>query len=321
MATSGSINFTETSADIVTHSMILLGALHPEEVIATSTQNYAIEVLNKMIKAWVGKGINLWALDRAALIFDNDVVKYVFHNKAGTGGTVAAGIKESGLVQTTLSAAEAAAQTVLSVTSSTGMTAADKVIIEQDDGSRHESTIASVDSATQITIDDALAAGSASGSFVYAYTLTTDEIKHPERILNVRLYNEDGNEIPMRKLSRQEYMNLSDKATEGSPYAYYFDKQLDNPTMYVYTEPSDLRESLRFDYLRTIEDIDSTTDNFFYPDEWLEAITYNLAVRLAPAFGKDAKLQTLVPLAERFMDDAMSADQEDASTKFTPRID
>jgi hypothetical protein len=320
MAVSGSINYTQSAAEVVDDSLVLLGVLHPEEVVSTSTQNYALDALNKMIKAWVGQGINLWALGQGALLFDNDIVKYTFHNKAGTGGSVAAGIVATGLVQTTISADEAASQTILSVTSSAGMTAADKVIIELTSGARHESTIASVDSATQITIDDALATAAASGNYVYAYTLLTDEISHPEDIRNLRLYNEDGNEITLRELSRKEYMETTDKTTEGSPYTWYFDKQLANPVLYVYTEPDNLRESLRFDYVNTIDDIDATTDNFQFPDEWLEAITYNLAVRLAPAFGKESKLPILFPMAREFLDDAKRADSEDSATQFRPEI-
>jgi hypothetical protein len=75
-------------------------------------------------------------------------------------------------VETTLSAAEASGQTVISVTSSTGMTAADVVGIKMDDDTIHWSTIASVDSGVQITIDDATDDTAASGNKVYAYTTT-----------------------------------------------------------------------------------------------------------------------------------------------------
>ena len=320
MATSGSINYTQTAGEIVKDALILIGVTHPEETLPTATENYALDVLNKMVKAWGSQGAKLWALEQAALVFDNDVVEYTFHNKAGTGGKVATGIKVSGLVQTTFSADEAMSQTVLSVTSSTGMTAGDKIVIELDSGSRHESTIASVDTSTQITIDDALPSAAASGNYIYAYTLTTDEIKHPEQIHNMRIRNSDGNEIPLRRLSRQEYMNTVDKDQEGSPYTYYFDKQLDNPKLYVWPEPDDLKESLRFDVLQTIEDLDATTNNMYFPDEWLEALTYNLAVRCAPAFGKEQKLQLLVPLAQAFMDDAMRADEEDVTVNFRPEM-
>ena len=320
MTTSNSIDFTQTAGEVVKDSLILLGVVHPEEVVQAATQSYAIDVLNKMIKAWRGQGIKLWGLGQGALLFDNDVTAYTFHNKSGTGGKVGAGIVASGLVQTTLSAAEAAAQTVLSVTSSTGMTASDKIVMQLDSGARHETTIASVDSSIQITVNDALPSVAASGSYVYAYTLTTDEISHPEMIRNVRLKNDNNNEVPIRLVNRDEYMELTDKQTEGSPFICYFDKQLTNPVLYVYTEPDNLQESLRFDYTKTLEDIDATTNNLYFPDEWLEAITYNLALRLASAFGKETKLTVIAPLADQFLDDAKRADDTDPHVIFYPKI-
>lgn len=317
MATSGSINYTQTAAELVKDSLILLGVAHPEEVISTSTENYCLDVLNKMVKAYVGQGIKLWGVQEAAVLFDNDTVKYTFDNKDGSGGKLGVGVLASGLVQTTFSAAEASGQTILSVTSSTGMSASDQIIIELDSGDRDETTIVSVDSATQITVTDALTGAAASGNFIYTFTGTTDEIKHPEQVMNVRLRSSDGTETPMTLLSRQEYMKyVSDKDIEGRPYSYYFDKQLDNPVLYVYSEPDNLKEHIRLDYLRTLEDIDATSDNLYFPDEWLEALTYNLAVRLSSAFGKESKLSVIAPLASQFLDDAMRADSEDDAVSF-----
>lgn len=327
MAASGSINYTQVADDLIDDAMHILGVLSPEETINTSHQTFALGILNKMIKAWAGKGIDMWAVEEAALIFDKDVVKYAMADKQGAGSKKGSCISVDGLVQTTFSADEASGQTVLSVTSSAGMAGSDIVIIELDNGSRHESTIASVDSSTQITINDALASAAASGNYIFAYA-PADEIDHPRDVMNVRLVNENGNEIPMRRLSRQEYMNLSDKTTEGSPYTYYFDKlegidniSSSNPVMYVYTEPDNLREYLKYDVVKTIDDIDTVgSDNFYFPDEWLEAITYNLAVRLATAYGKEAKLPILVPLAKEYLDDAIRNDSESASTKFYPEM-
>ena len=72
-------------------------------------------------------------------------------------------------MQTTISVAEAASQTVLSVVSSQDMNALDVVRVEMDDATVHLSTIVSVDSATQITIADATDDEAAVGNYVKAY--------------------------------------------------------------------------------------------------------------------------------------------------------
>lgn len=326
MASSGSINYTQTADEIIDDAHRLIGVVPVSGSATTSEYNFAAEILNKMIKAWSGKGLNMWATEEVALIFDNDVVKYDLADKQGAGSKTGSCISTDGLVQTTFSADEASGQTILSVTDSTGMAGSDIVIIELDSGARHESTIASVDSSTQITIDDALASAASSGNYIFAYA-PADEIDCPQEVRNVRLVNEDGNEIPLRVLSRQEYMNLSDKTTEGSPYAYYFDKlegiadiSSSNPVMYVYTEPDNLREYLKYDVVKALDDVDASTDNLYFPDEWLEAITYNLAVRLTTAYGKEAKLQVLAPLARDFLDDAIREDSESTAVKFRPEV-
>ena len=321
MATSGSINFTQSASELMKDSLLLLGIISEDEVVHAATQNVAARFLNKMCKGTqTQRGVHLWRLERGVCLLNADTVAYTFHGKAGTGGTTAAGILESGLVQTTISADEAASQTVISVTSSTGMAASDKISIELTSGARHDTTIVSVDSATQITITSGLATAAASGKYVYTYTPTTDEIKYPEELYNVRLRYSTGLEVPLQRFSRQEYMALADKVQEGVPYAYYFDRQLSNPVLRVYPEPTDLQSNIRFDYVKTIEDIDAVTDNIYFPDHWLEALTYGLAIRLAPAFGREEKLPGLVPFANAFIDAAKENDTEEALISFAPDL-
>ena len=320
MATSGSIDFTQTAGEMIKDALILLGIVHEDETVNSATEATALRFLNKMVKSYQVQGTHLWQVERGVVLFNNDVVAYTFDNKSGAGGDDGM-VLESGLVQTTFSAAEASGQTVLSVTSSTGMAASDKIVMELDSGSRDVTTIVSVDSSTQITVTDALTGACASGNFIYTYTPTTDEIKYPEEIMNVRLRDEDGTETPMIELSRHEYMELADKTTEGTPYTYYFDRQLANPVLRVYLEPTNLRTNVRFDYLKTLEDLDNTTNNLYFPDVWLEALTYQLAVRLAPAFGREDKLGVLAPIGAELLAAAKEHDTEDTIISLVPEID
>ena len=80
-------------------------------------------------------------------------------------------------VSTTLSGAEAIGQTILSVTSSTGMFAGQRVEIDDDNGGTHSSTITqSITGGTiALVISDALTVACASGNSVRAYTDNTDD--------------------------------------------------------------------------------------------------------------------------------------------------
>lgn len=70
---------------------------------------------------------------------------------------------------TTLSATEPAAETVMAVTSSSGMTAGDYISIDMDSGGLHNTTIASIAS-NNVTITDGLDGQAGSGNTVYTYT-------------------------------------------------------------------------------------------------------------------------------------------------------
>lgn len=77
---------------------------------------------------------------------------------------------------TTVDGDEAAGQTVISVADATGFTAGDYVGIKLDDGSEHQTTIASIAS-NDITIDDAIPAGKQANNaaaFVLAVSLSGD---------------------------------------------------------------------------------------------------------------------------------------------------
>lgn len=72
-------------------------------------------------------------------------------------------------IETTIGADEATGQTTITVASSTGMTAAEKIAIILDIGTIHATTVSSVTNSTTIVIDDALTGKASSGNRVYTY--------------------------------------------------------------------------------------------------------------------------------------------------------
>jgi hypothetical protein len=89
---------------------------------------------------------------------------------------------------------------------------------------------------------------------------------------------------PLSLYSRSEYLALSDKASTGTPLGVYLDQQRGTRTLYVYKVPDATiaaSTTIRYTYLRVIEDIDALDDDFDVPAEWFEALEYGLAARLA----------------------------------------
>ena len=146
----------------------------------------------------------------------------------------------------------------------------------------------------------------------------------PMRIIDVyRRTTATVTDVPLIKMSREEYWRLSDKDSEGIPVNYYYDLQLNNGVLNVWPSPNAsfaAANTLEILYQKPFDDMDETsTDDFEFPSEWYEAIKYGLAVRLAPEYG--------IPRLERGLlhqeatvvkDTVMAWDQEDSSIYFSP---
>lgn len=308
MATSGSIDFKLNRDELIKDALILLGAVGADQSVSSEDNNLGSRALNRLIKAWQGQGIHLWTETEATVFLEKSQQSYALNASTGDNASQT-------VVETTLSAAEASGQTILSITSTTGMTASDNIGIELDDGTIQTTTIVSVDSATQVTVTAALTGNAASGNFVFTYTT---KLARPLDIISVRVKDKNGYETRVRRIGREDYFNQSDKASTGKIVQYYYDPQLSTGRLYVWPVSETVSDRLKITYRRSLEDMDSGTNDFDFPQEWLDALTYNLAVRLAPAFGKQQKLQSLAPLAERFKQDMLDWDHEKGSVTILP---
>lgn len=116
------------------------------------------------------------------------------------------------------------------------------------------------------------------------YALATLFSKKPLRVLSVRRrLTTSTTDTPMHALSRDEYDNLPNKTVEGTPTSFYYDPQRATGTLYVWPEPTSAvatANTLRVTYLRPIEDFDASNNDPDLPQEWLNALIWNLADEL-----------------------------------------
>jgi hypothetical protein len=288
MATSGSIDFQTTRDELIKDALKKINVLGTHESLASEDLNLAARQLNRMVKSWQMDGVYVWTQQEATVFLQDSKQSY----DLGVSGDQAS----NSVVNSTLSAAEASGQTVLSITSTTGMTAGDNIGIELDDDTRQWTTIVSVDSATELTVTAALTGAAASGNTVYTYTTG---MNRPLRIMSARRQDENGTEKPMIVISRQEYFDLVNKGDSSDvSYVYYDADRRDTGTLYVWPTSDNVKDKIRITYTRTIEDFDSTSDNPDFPVEWYDALVYNLAMRLAPDFRvRSADIQDVQSMA------------------------
>jgi len=281
MARSGSIDFNLTRNQIIGLALGYIGKKElGEEATAAEIQDASL-ILNAMVKAWHGDGVHLWKRVDATLFLAKGTQSYTL---SSTGDHCT-----SSYVETTTTAAEVANATVIEVTSSAGMTAADNVGIVLDDGTLHWDTIASVDSSLQITITTGIASAAASGKAVYAYTT---KINRPLRIIDA--YRRTGsNDVPVEIISKSDYNELTPKNNQATVNQIYYTPELDSGKLWVWQTTDTVTDKIVMTVVLPIEDFDAALNAPDLPVEWTEAIYINLAYRLAPHFS--------IPLEERII--------------------
>jgi hypothetical protein len=307
LATSGSTDFTLNRDEIIREALDLIGVMGISQDLSNADLESCNRSLNNLIKAWQAQGIHLWSEQEATVFLDTTSESYTLSSTGDHASDT--------VVETTLSADEALGQTVLSITDTTGMTAADNVGIELDDGTRQWTTIVSVDSSTQITVTASLTAAAASGNTVYTYTT---KLNRPLDVIHVRVRNKSGTDIELERLGKQDYYRIADKNAGGLPSQYFYDPQRDSGELYVWAVSTVVTNRLKITYRRDLEDFDSAADNPDIPQEWMEALIYNLAVRIAPKFNKTRKIQEVIGLAEQMKQDLLEWDQDHANLMVAP---
>jgi hypothetical protein len=270
-----------------------------------------LTAINNIVKFWQTQGINLWLEQEAVLPLIADQKSYTL----GPNGDHCT--QASGFVSTTLSAAEALGQTVLSVTSSTGMTAADNVGIQLDAGTRQWTTIVSVDSDTQITVTASLTSAAASGNTLYTYTTI---IPRPVRVLSCRYADTvSGSEIPVNRWSRQEYFNQPDKTSSGTVVQWYYDPQRTDGELYVWQVASSVNAIVRFTYMSPALVYDASTDVLDFPSEWYLPLKWAIAAEIGPQYGlPDNRQAKLEANAFNTLEQVLGHDVENDSVYFQP---
>lgn len=158
------------------------------------------------------------------------------------------------------------------------------------------------------------------------YSLGASNVgSRPMRITDIyRRETATNTDVPMIKLSREEYWRLPDKTNTGTPINYYPDMQLDNLVLNVWPAPDATfaaGSTFQILYQKPFDDMDVlSTDSFEFPSEWYEPIKYGLATRLAPEYGI-ARLdrRELRMEAKEILDAVLGWDQEDSSVYLAPR--
>lgn len=316
MARSSNWNFAYTRDNIINHAFRLIGVLGEDQTASSTRLTQGGQALNMMIKLWQAQGIGLWLNKDVILIPQADTVQYYLGPGAdSTYGTFCC-LKDDFHV-TTLDGAVTASDFAISVDSLTGGvvgTTGYYIGVVTDNGDVHWSL---VDSCTDydITLSTALDYNASDGAYVY---YSSDwSIQRPLELISAVIHDENNIDVPLEIFSMQEYRSLANKTTEAKPTSVCVDWLLDLVRLYVWPEPYDMRQYLDIRVKYPVQDFDAATDNADFPAEWTEALTYNLAVRLAAEYGRTPS-PLVTALAMQSYETLMGFDREQVSVRFKP---
>ena len=261
--------------------------------------------LNLMVKGWMAKGANLWRREQQVVYLVTGQASYTY----GTDNiTTVADTNE-----TTLDAAEAASQTVLSVTSTSGFANSDVIGIKLDDGTIDFTTISSFVTNDTVTVATGLTSAAASGNNVYTYTTKATS---PTKILFA--YRRDPSDIdtPVALRSRDEYSNQTLKSTTGVITEVHHDRQLTSK-LFVWPTGEKSLDKLILIADRYTEDFDAVANTPDYPAEWMNALVWGLSSELSNVYGLPLQERAfLKSCAEQEFNEANTYDVEGSHIQF-----
>lgn len=141
-------------------------------------------------------------------------------------------------------------------------------------------------------------------------------------------FNNDAYEVPMYKLSRDDYVALPNKTFAASSSSkslqFWYDKQAVQPRLWVWPVTSGSTGQFVVWTQRHIEDVGDLSNSLDVPQRWLESVILTLACRCAvelPA-GElpDGRLQYLESKAAEHLAQAEDGESDGAPIRIVPRI-
>lgn len=195
-----------------------------------------------------------------------------------------------------------------------------------------------IDDTRQIEIGDAYRVGNNSGTVtdiidstrVDITALTEEVLADAEAVFGektitkpLEIYNPvyftGITEIPINVISREEYRNFPDKTNTGFPNQVYYDRRLNNGRLYVWPVGQSNKDD---DELRVMADLQipfiekSDIDKAMpFPDNWFEALKYNLAIKLDGEYGEGLD-SSVVMVAGSSMASVVAEDTEGVDAIF-----
>lgn len=278
MATSNSIDFKINAAECIKLAFQIINILNEDDYLSEHDAGFGLKILNMMIKGWQNFDNHLWAKQTATLFLQNSQRTYTISGNTTDHLTV------DEIAETTLLAAVSSGSTTITVPDSSIFVVDDYIGIKQDNNYLHWSTVSVITDSTTIQINDATTEDATVGNYVFGYT---NKLQVPFQVYSAIRHSISGDtDIRMDMMAYEQYEEQPVKDTKGTPVQWSYDRQLSFYKIKVWPSPGTVNYYIHLVISRKLQDIDSVNNDFDFPQEWEEALVYNLALKLAPSYGK-----------------------------------
>lgn len=290
MALSGSQNWSIDRDTLIKTAMQNMGAIGIGETPTSEEYTEGSILLNMLIKYLQADDIQLWIRKYGYII-----------PRKGTNAITLGGESSyvvSSYVHTTVSVAASSGASSFTVTSATGVSASNLCGIELDDGTMQWVTISSPSGNNISIFGDTLDDDVSVGNQVFFYPSSNVLTERPMTMLTVfRRLLSDSTDTPMKRMDEKEYNNLSSKTTATTPVQWYYDETLGfgasgspgSGTLYIWPQWSDYKSVLVYRYIKPFDDLDSSTNNFEFPQMWFLPLMLGMSWLFSNKYGLPIK--------------------------------
>jgi len=145
-----------------------------------------------------------------------------------------------------------------------------------------------------------------------AYDLGTDVID----VLSL-VCRRSNSDLSMERLSRDGYLSIPSKSTQGRPNQFFLDRQI-TPSLKLYPTPENATDTIIYDALVRMDDPDSYTNTLDVPFRFYPCLAAGLAYYIAMKRAPD-RIQLLKAVYEEEFERARTEDRDRSSFNVTPQ--
>ena len=302
MSTSNSTDFNLTRDELLTGALRIIGKAGRGKTLSSADLSDAAEALELMIKQLQATGVHIWKELEATLFVEKGTAEYSLPGANCTLDYVTTSMKVAGV----------ATDSTIDVSSITGLTDADFIGIELDDGTMQWTTINGVPSGDTVTLTASLTGATAIFNTIYAYTT---KIVRPLKAISVR--RQSDNDINIDIVSKEEYLRLPIKDSVGQVNTVFYNPLLETGKLFIWPTGNSATDRVQISFMMPLEDMDSANITPDFPQEWLLALKFGVASLLGPEYGLDLNRQMYIDSrAAAFLQVVRDFDEEYSSVYF-----